>query len=178
MSIWRLFTRLSAGGFLVGHGTQKLFGWFGGEGIDGTAKGFEKVGLRPGRRNAVAAGLAETGGGAMLAAGLETPLGAMLVTGTMLTAIRYVHRDKGPWNPKGGFEYPVVLIATALGLAETGPGPLSLDAALGETRHGAAWAAFAFGGGCLGAYLVERLADRNRSEPVRLPVSEQQRAAA
>ena len=94
MSIWRLLTRLVVGGFVFGHGTQKLFGWFGGAGIEGTAKGFEKAGLRPGPRNAVAAGLAETGGGALLVTGLATPLGATLVTGTMLTAIEHVHRDK------------------------------------------------------------------------------------
>lgn len=178
MSIWRLLTRLVVGGFVFGHGTQKLFGWFGGAGIEGTAKGFEKAGLRPGPRNAVAAGLAETGGGALLVTGLATPLGATLVTGTMLTAIEHVHRDKGPWNQNGGYEYPVVLIATAVGLAGTGPGRFSLDAAIGLKWRGAAWAAFAIGGGSLGAYLVEQLAARNRPDPVRLPVSEPERAAA
>ena len=62
MKLGRLLLRLSVGGFFVGHGTQKLFGWFGGHGLDATAAGFEQLGLRPGRRHAIAAGAAEAGG--------------------------------------------------------------------------------------------------------------------
>jgi putative oxidoreductase len=151
MKIGRLLLRLSVGGLFVGHGTQKLFGWFDGNGLDATAKGFEALGLRPGRANAIAAGVAETGGGALLATGLATPLAASVLTATMLTAIDTVHAKNGPWLNKGGYEYNVVLIAAALALVEVGPGGLSLDAALGRERSGSGWAFAALLVGALGA---------------------------
>ncbi len=97
MKIGRLLLRVVVGGFFFGHGTQKLFGWFGGNGLDGTAKGFEQLGLRPGKLHASAAGVTEAGGGALLALGLETPLAATMLTATMITAIRTVHLKNGPW---------------------------------------------------------------------------------
>jgi putative oxidoreductase len=151
MKIGRLLLRLAVGGFFVGHGTQKLFGWFGGNGLDATAQGFEQLGLRPGRRNALAAGAAEAGGGALLATGLAVPLAASVLTATMLTAIQTVHAKNGPWLTNGGYEYNVVLIAAALALVEVGPGGLSLDAALGRERSGSGWALAAFAAGTLGA---------------------------
>jgi len=154
MKIGRLLPRLVVGGLFLGHGTQKLFGWFGGQGLDATAQGFEQLGLRPGRRNAIAAGGAETGGGALLAAGLATPLAASILTATMLTAIHQVHGKQGPWLNDGGYEYNLVLIAAALALAEVGPGGLSLDGALGRERSGSGWALAALGAlgaGVLGA---------------------------
>ncbi len=125
MKIGRLLLRLAVGGIFVGHGTQKQFGWLGGSGLEATAQGFEQIGLRPGRRNAFAAGAAETGSGALLAAGLATPLAASVLTGTMSTAIHRVHLKNGPWLSNGGYEYNVVLIAAALALAEAGPGERS-----------------------------------------------------
>jgi putative oxidoreductase len=151
MKIGRLLLRLSVGGFFVGHGTQKLFGWFGGHGLDATAKSFEQLGLRPGRRNAMAAGAAEAGGGALLAAGLATPLAASVLTATMMTAIKTVHGKNGPWLTNGGYEYNVVLIAAALALVEVGPGEHSLDARLGCERHGSGWALAALLAGAVGA---------------------------
>jgi putative oxidoreductase len=151
MKLGRLLLRLSVGGFFVGHGTQKLFGWFGGHGLDATAAGFEQLGLRPGRRHAIAAGGAEAGGGALLAAGLQTPLAASVLTATMFTAIHRVHGKNGPWLSNGGYEYNVVLIAAVLALAEVGPGPLSLDAARGRERSGTGWALAALVTGALGA---------------------------
>jgi putative oxidoreductase len=151
MKIGRLLLRLVVGGLFVGHGTQKLFGWFGGQGLDATAQGFEQLGLRPGRRNAIAAGGAETGGGALLAVGLATPLAASVLIATMLTAIHRVHAKNGPWLTNGGYEYNLVLITVALALAEVGPGGLSLDAALGRERSGSGWALVALGVGALGA---------------------------
>ncbi len=177
MGIWRLFLRLWIGALLIGHGTQKLFGWFGGKGIDATAETFEQLGLRPGRVNAIAAGVAEAGGGTLLATGVETPLAASLVTATMFTAIERVHRRKGPWVTNGGYEYPGVIIALVLALVETGPGKLSL----GRTaRRGPDWAAAAFAGGALGAFLVERLAGRKGPARARLWVAagEERSAAA
>jgi putative oxidoreductase len=151
MKIGRLLLRLVVGGLFVGHGVQKLFGWLDGPGLDTTAQGFEHLGLRPGKPNAIAAGAAEAGGGALLALGLETPFAASVLTATMLTAIHRVHASKGPWVTNGGYEYNVVLIAAALALAEVGPGPLSLDAARGRERSGSHWAIAAFATGALGA---------------------------
>jgi putative oxidoreductase len=151
MKIGRLLLRLVVGGLFVGHGTQKLFGWFGGQGLDATAQGFEHLGLRPGRRNAIAAGGAEAGGGALLAVGLATPIASSVLVATMLTAIYRVHAKNGPWITNGGYEYNLVLIGAALALAEVGPGELSLDAALGRERSGSGWALAALAAGALGA---------------------------
>jgi putative oxidoreductase len=151
MKLGRLLLRFVVGGFFIGHGTQKLFGWFGGNGLKGTAEGFDKLGLKPAQAHATAAGVAEAGGGALLLAGLQTPLAAAGITATMLTAIRTVHLKNGPWATNGGYEYNVVLLAAALALAELGPGPLSLDAARGRERTGTGWALAAAGAGALGA---------------------------
>ncbi|MGH2874222.1 MAG: DoxX family protein, partial [Solirubrobacteraceae bacterium] len=143
--------RTAIGGFFVGHGTQKLFGWFGGNGLEATGKAFESMGMRPGRRNALAAGLAETGGGTLVALGAATPLAASALIATMLTAIKRVHLKNGPWAAKGGYEYNAVLICGALALAETGPGSPSVDAALGDRWHGPGWAMLALALGVAGA---------------------------
>ena len=137
MRIGRLLLRITVGGFFFGHGTQKLFGWFGGKGLDATAQGFEAMGLHPARRNAIAAGAAEAGGGALLVAACHSARGLGL-TATMLTAIETVHGKNGPWLSEGGYEYNVVLIAAVLALAEVGPGALSLDGAGGATLGDAA----------------------------------------
>jgi putative oxidoreductase len=151
MKIGRLFLRLIVGGFFVGHGTQKLFGWFGGYGLDATGQFFENLGLRPGKRHALAAGAAEAGGGALLVLGAATPLAASVLIATMITAIHRVHLKNGPWATNQGYEYNLVLIAAALALAETGPGSPSVDAARGSDMHGPKWAALALLLGALGA---------------------------
>src|SRR3954471_16172016 len=97
MDLGRTALRFVIGPLFVGHGTQKLFGWFGGHGLDGTGGFFESLGLKPGRANAIAAGASEAGGGALLAAGVAIPVAAAAITGTMVTAIRHVHAPKGPW---------------------------------------------------------------------------------
>jgi putative oxidoreductase len=182
MKIGRLLLRLVVGGFFVGHGTQKLFGWFGGYGLDGTAGFFEQLGLRPGRRHAIAAGAAEAGGGALLVAGLATPAAASVLTATMLTAIHRVHLKNGPWSTNGGYEYNVVLIAAVLALAEVGPGDLSLDNALGTEREGPFWAlaALVTGAiGALGAHLVAGPAPEapESSEPATEPEAQPEPSA-
>jgi putative oxidoreductase len=161
VSIGRLLLRLTVGGVFVGHGTQKLFGWFGGNGLDATAEGFEKIGLRPGRSNAIAAGAAEAGGGALLVAGLATPVAASVLTAAMLTAIHRVHLKNGPWLSNGGYEYNAVLIAALLAIAEAGPGELSLDAALGRERFGRGRALATLGVGVLGALAAHAFAQRS-----------------
>jgi putative oxidoreductase len=165
MKIGRLLLRLTVGGFFFGHGTQKLLGWFGGHGIEPTAQMFEGLGMRPGRRNALAAGVAEAAGGAGLALGLATPLAAGAITSVMLTAIHRVHLKNGPWVTNGGYEYNVVLIAAALALAEVGPGELSLDHALGRERSGPGWALAAATIGAAGAVGAHQLAKAHPAAP-------------
>jgi putative oxidoreductase len=177
MKIARLLLRLIVGGFFIGHGTQKLFGWFGGSGVDATAQGFERLGMRPGRRNAITAGVAEAGGGAALAAGFATPVAASALTATMLTAINRVHFKNGPWASNGGYEYNVVLIAAVLSLVESGPGKLSLDAALGTERSGPGWALAALLAGVAGA-VGAHVAAESQAPPPPAPVDDGTEAGA
>jgi putative oxidoreductase len=156
MTIGRLLLRLMVGSLFVGHGTQKLFGWFGGPGLDATAASFEKLGMKPSRIHALAAGLAETGGGALLAVGYATPLAAATLTATMLTAIERVHAKNGPWAVNQGYEYNLVLIGAMLTLAETGPGTL----ALGKRRSGPWWALTALAVGVAGAAAAHYAAEQ------------------
>ena len=151
MKIGRLILRLVVGGYFFGHGTQKLFGWFGGYGPEGTGQFFESIGLRPGKRHAVAAGAAEAGGGALLVLGAATPLASAALIATMLTAIHRVHLKNGPWVTDQGYEYNLVLIAAAAALAETGPGSPSIDDARGSQMYGPKWAVLALLLGALGA---------------------------
>ncbi|MFH8803481.1 DoxX family protein [Streptomyces sp. NPDC017936] len=126
-----LLLRLGTGGVLVAHGTQKLFGWFGGHGLEGTGQFMESVGYVPGKANAAAAGLAETGGGALLALGLATPAAGAAAAGAMAGASA-VHVPNGFFAQSGGYEHPASLGLIGAALAVTGPGRLSLDHAL---RH-------------------------------------------
>jgi len=126
-----LALRMAVGGTLVAHGVQKLFGWFGGRGIDQTGATFERLGFHPGKLNAIAAGLGEAGGGALLAVGLGTPGASAAVAGTMIVATS-MHIERGFFNSKGGYEYPAVLGWSSAALALTGPGSLSLDHVLGH----------------------------------------------
>jgi putative oxidoreductase len=174
MTIGRFLLRVTMGALFVGHGTQKLKGWFGGHGLDATADMFEQLGLRPGRRNATAAGLAEAGGGAALLLGLATPFAAAALIGTMLTAINRVHLKNGPWMSNQGYEYNLVLICAAAWLAEAGPGPISLDHLFGTERCGPAWAIGALAMGGAGALAVHQLAD---SAPDAQPGPEPMQAA-
>ncbi|MGV9253753.1 DoxX family protein [Streptomyces sp. NPDC003697] len=126
-----LLLRLGTGGVLAAHGAQKLFGWFGGGGIEGTGQFMESVGYRPGKASAMAAGLAETGGGLLLALGLATPAAGAAAAGAMAGAAA-VHAPNGFFAQGGGYEYAASLGLTSAGLAITGPGRLSLDHALGH----------------------------------------------
>ena len=147
----RLILRVLLGGLFVGHGLQKLKGWFGGYGIEGTGQFFESIGLRPGKKHATAAGAAETAGGALLAAGLLTPAASAALIGVMATAVKTVHLEKGPWVSDGGWEYNAVIIAALATVTETGPGALSLDRALGTELSGPFWAFAALAAGVGGA---------------------------
>jgi putative oxidoreductase len=125
-----LILRVVVGVALVGHGTQKLFGWFGGHGRRGTGAFFEMLGYRPGELFAVVAGASEAGGGALLAIGLVTPLAGAAVVGVMLVATSSL-RGHGAWAMNGGWEYTVVLATVGATIALTGAGSASVDNALG-----------------------------------------------
>jgi putative oxidoreductase len=140
MQIARFVSRLTIGGLFVGHGTQKLMGWFDGPGLEGTEQMMDALQMHPRRRNAIAAGATEAGAGALIATGLATPLAAAGLIGVMATAIRKVHWPKGVWNASGGYEYNLVIIAALAALVEAGPGELSLDHAFGIERRGTQWA--------------------------------------
>jgi putative oxidoreductase len=157
MKIGRFLLRLVVGGYFIGHGTQKLFGWFGGHGLEGTGAFFENLGLRPGKRHALAAGVAEAGGGALLVLGAATPVASAALTATMLTAINRVHLKNGPFVSDGGYEYNLVLIAAVLALTETGPGSPSIDEARGSKASGPKWAILSLLmgiAGAVGAHIV------------------------
>ncbi len=172
MDIGRTALRLVIGPLFVGHGTQKLFGWFGGHGLEGTAGFFEgKLGLKPGKRHATAAGASEAIGGALLTVGALTPVAAGLITGTMITAIRKVHAPNGPWVTQGGYEYNAVLIAAVLALTADGPGRPSVDAAAFPRLKGDALALATFAGAAAAsAYLT---ADRSEPAADEAPAEEQ-----
>src|SRR4051794_4764997 len=102
MSVGRLGARLVIGALFIGHGTQKIFGWFGGPGRAGTEAMMEHIDMRPAKVQALLAGTTETVGGTLLAAGLATPLASAALTGVMTTAIRKVHLPNGPWATNGG----------------------------------------------------------------------------
>ncbi len=126
-----LILRLAVGGLLAGHGSQKLFGWFGGPGLKGTAGWLESLGLKPGTPWATAASASEFGGGVLTTLGLLHPLGPLGTMGTMIMATAKAHWGKPIWASKGGAELPVINMATALALTLTGPGRFSLDHVLG-----------------------------------------------
>jgi putative oxidoreductase len=154
MKLGRLLARLVIGGLFIGHGTQKWFGWFGGPGLDKTSQTMEALEMRPGRRNAHAAAASETLGGVAIALGAFTPAAAAALIGTMITAIRTVHLEKGFWSTNGGYEFNLTLIAALLALVDGGPGDLSVDGALGLEDTGAGWALAALAAGAAGSTLA------------------------
>ncbi|WP_369215929.1 DoxX family protein [Streptomyces flavofungini] len=129
-----LLLRAGTGGVLAAHGCQKLFGWFGGHGLEGTGAFMESIGYVPGKLNALVAGLAEAGGGALLALGLATPAAGSAAAGAMAGAAA-VHAPNGFFSQGGGYEYPAFLGLTAAALAVTGPGRYSVDHAVGHALN-------------------------------------------
>jgi putative oxidoreductase len=135
MDVGILLLRITVGLPLAAHGSQKVLGWFGGYGPDGTGQFFEALGFRPGRRHALAAGFAELVGGLLLALGFLTPLAAALIASVMLVAAVTVHLKNGFFAP-GGYELNLVLGVAALSIAFMGPGALSLDSIAGYALGG------------------------------------------
>ncbi|HEV7386616.1 MAG TPA: DoxX family protein [Phenylobacterium sp.] len=163
--------RAIVGGLFMGHGLQKLAGWFGGAGLKGTGEFFEALEMKPGPAHAAAAGAAEAGGGAMLLAGAATPLGASLLSGTMITAIRKVHAANGVGVTNNGFEYNLVLLAAAFAITAEGPGRPSLDAARGRPRWGFGWALAQLAAGAAGSLAAVEIGRRQGAgtAPVQSP---------
>lgn len=123
-----LIIRLVIAFIMMGHACKKLFGWFGGEGLSGTAAFFGAIGLKPARVMAVCGGLIELIGGFLFGVGLWTIVGAILLVILLLVAIAKVHAGKGLWNMNGGFEYHLVMLGSLIGVALAGAGAYSLDA--------------------------------------------------
>ncbi|MCM3079356.1 DoxX family protein [Brevibacillus invocatus] len=126
MDLGLLIIRLVIGLSFVGHGAQKLFGWFGGYGLKGTGGWMESLGMKPGVTMALLAGLSELVGGLLFAtgvgSGIGTWVGALLIAFTMLVAIVKVHVQNGFWVTQNGYEYNLTLIAVVIGVALIGPG--------------------------------------------------------
>ncbi len=118
---------MTFGGYLAGHGAQKLFGAFGGGGPQGTGEHFEQLGLKPGVAMSVLAGATELFGGALTATGTASPLGPLMGASTMVVAAGTAHRGKGAFVQTGGPELPITDLAAAAVLAALGPGRFSLD---------------------------------------------------
>jgi putative oxidoreductase len=130
-SLAPLALRLAGGVIFVAHGSQKLFGAFGGYGLDGTGQFFDSVGLSPGYLLALLAGAAEFFGGLALILGLLVRPAAASLAFTMLIAIFAVHFSKGLFLDKGGFEYALALLALSVSLLISGGGRFSIDRVLG-----------------------------------------------
>src|ERR671917_481743 len=126
-----LILRVALGGLMAGHGGQKLFGSFGGPGMEGTSGFMEMLGLQPGKPWAVLAGLSEFGGGVLTLLGFLNPLGPVGIIGSMAMATTKAHWGKPIWVTEGGAELPVTNIAAATALIVGGPGKYSLDRAFG-----------------------------------------------
>ena len=145
-------SRTVLGSYIAVHGAQKLFGSFDGPGLEATGKGFEAMGMRPGRVMATMAGASELGGGVLTATGIADPLGPLAIAGTMVVASA-VHRKQGPMMQKGGFELPLTNFALAVGLLVSGPGDLRIGPRLPKSLTRAA----AVGGAILAAGALTQL---------------------
>ena len=122
--------RLGAGAIFTAHGAQKLFGWFGGYGLEGTAGWMTSIGLEPGLLMATMAGSAEFFGGLLLIVGLLVRPAALILSLTMIVAIVTVHLQNGLFLANNGYEFGLALLAVSVGLVFRGAGSFSADRAL------------------------------------------------
>ncbi|MFC9245885.1 DoxX family protein [Streptomyces sp. NPDC057136] len=148
-----LVLRVGTGAVLAAHGAQKLAGWFGGGGIQGTTAAMEAMGFHPPKHSAVAAGLGEAGGGVLLALGLATPAAGAAAAGAMAGAVA-VHAPAGFFAQGGGYEYPAFLGFTAAAIGLSGPGRYSLDEVTGHVLDRLWVVALAFAGSAAAAAVV------------------------
>ena len=152
LSIGILVARLFLGLLMAAHGSQKLFGWFGGYGLAGTGGFFESLGFRPGRLFATVAALTEVGSGLLIALGFLGPVGPALLLSVMIVAAVTVHLQHGVFAATNGIEVPLLYGVGAVALALTGPGLFSLDALVGlDTLWTPALALVALGVGIAGS---------------------------
>jgi putative oxidoreductase len=168
MDVGLLMLHGAIGLIMAGHGAQKLFAWFGGQGVQATTGFVAKLGWRPARAFAVLLGAAELLGGLALAVGFATPLAAAAIIAVLANAAWVVHRRNGLWNA-GGYEYPLALIASAVSLAFTGPGRYSLDHLIGWNLSGVEWGVAALALGALGWLLGTAARHIQQEHPVGQP---------
>ncbi len=151
MDVGLLLARVVFGLVMAAHGSQKMFGWFGGYGLAGTGGFFESLGFRPGRLFAAVAAGTEIAAGLLVAAGLFGPLGPALIISVMIVAVAAIHWPNGLFAQNNGIEVPLLYATAAAAIALIGNGAFSLDAALGLT-----WSAevvwIALGLGILGGF--------------------------
>jgi putative oxidoreductase len=140
MAYGLLFLRVVIGLVFFAHGAQKLFGWWGGPGIEGTRGWLGGMGFRMPRAMAPLVAVAEASG-LLLALGFLTPLAALMMASAMVVAIGSVHWRKGFWNMAQGYEFNLVMLSVPVAIAATGPGRFSIDHALGwdDNLSGAIW---------------------------------------
>jgi putative oxidoreductase len=156
-----LGSRLVLGAYLSVHGAQKLFGAFGGSGLDKSGAGFDRIGLTPGKPMAALAGATELGGGLLTAAGVADPVGPLAIMGAM-TVASATHRANGPLAANRGFELPLTNLAAAAALAASGPGRLRLSPPLSRRLT----AVVAAGGALLAAASLAKMVTAPRTSAV------------
>jgi putative oxidoreductase len=169
LSLGLLLARLVLGGLMLGHGAQKLLGWFGGHGLAATGGFFESLGFRPGRFLAATAAATEITSGLLLALGLLTPVAAAMMLSVMIVAAGSVHWKNGLFAASNGIEVPLLYGVGALALGLTGSGAYSLDTALGLSAiwsPAVTWALLGLGvAGGLGNLLLRRPAPVAAASP-------------
>ena len=134
-----LLVRVVFGGLLAAAGLQKLFGWFGGQGLTETGALFEQIGYSPGVFFAGVAGLLETAGGLLLLLGLFTPLACSIVIGVMINAVSATW--EGGLFGQTGYQAALLYATAGALIACTGAGVLALDHGRTWQREGSPWAA-------------------------------------
>jgi putative oxidoreductase len=170
MSSGLLLLRIAVGSIMAAHGAQKLFGWWGGPGMSGTAGMCSSLAYRAPFLMACGLGVAEFGGGLSLATGFLTPLGALAVTVVMLNAIYVIHWPKGFFSGNGGYEFNLLIAASAVALAAIGPGRFSIDHALGwDDNISGVWWGVGVAGAAIVVSFVTLTVGRRRAKVAEAP---------
>jgi putative oxidoreductase len=159
-----LLLRVVVGSVFFAHGAQKLFGWWGGGGLRGTAGWLGSTGFRPPFLMATLVALSESSG-ALLVIGIATPFVALALSSTMVVAVGTAHWKNGFWSGKGGYEFNLVLWAAAIAIAATGPGRFSIDRLFGwdDNLSGLWWGVAVLALSLAGGLLI--LASRKQPAP-------------
>jgi putative oxidoreductase len=159
-----LAARLTLGSSIAAHGSQKMFGAFDGPGIEGASQMMESLGFKPGEKYARALATTELTSGTLIALGALGPVGPAMLLSVMFSAVQLVHKPKGYFNDKGGYELNTMYVTIALLLATQGYGSISVDALLGiHEKTGATLGWLALGAGVAAAMMM--LGQRNVSRP-------------